>query len=185
MASIFDDLKKSGENAITWLKQNANKLNRVSPIKLMQDKENTTRTMQMGKMYMFFYDPKHKATLPYYDTFPLVIPIERYSDGFLGLNMHYLAPKLRLKLLEGLMRVLNNQSMNDRTRMMITYNILSSTKKHRYFKPTLKRYLHAHVRSQFLTIKPTEWETAIFLPVERFVKKNKTAVWKISKDLLS
>ena len=111
MASIFDDLKKSGENAITWLKQNANKLNRVSPIKLMQDNENTTRTMQMGKMYMFFYDPKHKATLPYYDRFPLVIPIERYPDGFLGLNMHYLAPKLRLSLLEGLMKIRNNQSI--------------------------------------------------------------------------
>tara|TARA_B100000029_G_scaffold492008_1_gene552812 strand:+ start:728 stop:1285 length:558 start_codon:yes stop_codon:yes gene_type:complete len=185
MASIFDNLKRAGDNAITWLRQNAAKLNNVSPTQLMRDADNKTNYMQMGKMYMFFYDPKHKATLPYYDRFPLVIPIERYPDGFLGLNMHYLAPKLRLSLLEGLMKIRNNQSMNDSTRMMVTYDLLSSTKRHRYFKPTLKRYLHTHVQSQFLNIKPNEWETAIFLPVERFVKKNKKAVWQLSKELLS
>ena len=56
---------------------------------------------------------------------------------------------------------------------------------HRYFKPTLKRYLATHVQSRFLNIKPDEWETAIFLPVERFVKKNKKAVWKLSRELLT
>ena len=42
-----------------------------------------------GKMYFYFYDPKYKAVLPIYDRFPLVIPIEPYPDGFLGLNLHY------------------------------------------------------------------------------------------------
>jgi hypothetical protein len=45
--------------------------------------------------------------------------------------------------------------------------------------------LATHVQSQFLNIKADEWETAIFLPVERFVKKNKKAVWKLSEELLS
>jgi len=185
MATIFDNLKQAGQNAITWLRQNAAKLSNISPAKLMSDADNKTNAMQMGKMYMFHYDPKYKQKLPYYDTFPLIIPIERYSDGFLGLNMHYLAPKLRLSLLQGLMSITNNKTMNDSTRMMVTYNILNSTKKHRYFKPTLKRYLATHVQSRFLNIKPDEWETAIFLPVERFVKKNKKAVWKLSRELLT
>ena len=34
-----------------------------------------------GRLNMFLYDPKHKKKLPYYDTFPLVLPLERYSDG--------------------------------------------------------------------------------------------------------
>ncbi len=185
MATIFDNLKQAGQNAIAWLKQNAAKLSSITPTELMRDADNKTNAMQMGKMYMFFYNPKHKTKLPYYDTFPLVIPIEKYSDGFLGLNMHYLAPKLRLNLLEGLMKITNNKSMNENTRMMVTYNMLNSTKKHRYFKPTLKRYLATHVQSQFLNIKADEWETAIFLPVEQFVKKNKKAVWKLSRELLS
>ena len=27
-----------------------------------------------GNLYLFRYDPKHKDTLPYYDTMPLVLP---------------------------------------------------------------------------------------------------------------
>ena len=44
----------------------------------------------VGQMYFFRYDPKHRLTLPMYDKYPLAIVIERYTDGFLGLNMHYL-----------------------------------------------------------------------------------------------
>jgi len=54
-----------------------------------------TGRMWLGKMYFFVYNPKHKITLPYYDMFPLVLPIERYSNGFLGINFHFLAPKDR------------------------------------------------------------------------------------------
>ena len=33
-------------------------------------------------MYTFFYDPKTKDKLPYYDRFPVVIINEIYPDGF-------------------------------------------------------------------------------------------------------
>ena len=33
-----------------------------------------------GRMAMFFYDPKTKARLPYYDTFPLALPLEPMPD---------------------------------------------------------------------------------------------------------
>ena len=52
-----------------------------------------------GKMYFFHYSPKLKDKLPYYDSFPLVIIIEMYGDGFLGLNLHYLPLKMRMNLL--------------------------------------------------------------------------------------
>ena len=41
-----------------------------------------------GMMYAFYYDPKHKETLPYYDTYPLVVIVELNSKGILGLNLH-------------------------------------------------------------------------------------------------
>ena len=61
MATIFDNLKQTGQNAITWLRQNAAKLSNISPAKLMSDTDNKSNAMQMGKMYMFFYNPKHKT----------------------------------------------------------------------------------------------------------------------------
>ena len=42
----------------------------------------------IGRMYFFYYDAKNKDKLPQWDRFPLVLPIERYGNGFLGLNLH-------------------------------------------------------------------------------------------------
>ena len=64
-------------------------------------------------MFMFIYDPKHKDTLPFYDTFPLVFPIEIYSDSFLGINLHYLPPVLRAKLMDALYTTANNNKYNE------------------------------------------------------------------------
>ena len=49
---------------------------------------------------MFVYSPKLRNKLPYYDTFPLVLPLKNYNNGFLGLNFHYLPYALRLRLLD-------------------------------------------------------------------------------------
>ena len=39
-----------------------------------------------GYMDAFYYDPKHKATLPYYDKFPLIFPLSVGKDFFIGIN---------------------------------------------------------------------------------------------------
>ena len=44
-------------------------------------------------MYNFSYDP-NKKQLPYYDRFPLCIPVQPYTDGF-GMNLHYIAPNIK------------------------------------------------------------------------------------------
>ena len=42
-----------------------------------------TRSRQVyGSMYNFQYDPKTKQTLPYYDRFPLCIPVQKAKGGF-------------------------------------------------------------------------------------------------------
>ena len=109
--AILDGLKTTSKNSIAWFKDNISKLmnNRsmrnIKRSDLMKDTDYLTTRIEMGKMYLFNYDPKHKQTLPYYDTYPLTIPIERYNDGFLGLNLHYLPPKIRLTLLERLLEL--------------------------------------------------------------------------------
>ena len=57
-----------------------------------------------GRLNMFFYDPKTKARLPYYDVFPLVLPLESIKGGFMGLNFHYLPYILRFRLLDRLQK---------------------------------------------------------------------------------
>jgi hypothetical protein len=126
----------------------------------------------IGRMYFFYYDPKLKKTLPVYDRFPLVFPIEMYGDGFLGLNLHYLNVAERAALIHRLSEYKSNNKMNSNTRLRLTYDLLANTKKLATLsKPCIKRYLFDHVRSKFIEIEANEWDKAINLPVELFVHK--------------
>jgi hypothetical protein len=134
-----------------------------------------------GQMYAFRYDPKGKQTLPYYDVFPLVFPIESYSDGFLGINFHYLPLALRAKLMDALYSVTSDKRYDENTRLVATYRVLQAASKFKAFRPTIKHYLYAHVRSPFLEITAPEWDIALFLPMESFKKATKETVWKDSR----
>ena len=188
--AILDDLKSTGKNSLSWFKNNVNKLlnNRnlrsIKRSDLMRDSDYLTNNLEMGKMYLFKYDPKYKRTLPYYDTYPLIIPIEKYNNGFLGLNLHYLPPKLRLALLEKLLELKNTKNMTERTKIRATYALLSSSVKYKFMKPTIKRYLNTHIRSSFVRINPDDWKIAIFLPYEVFKNASKETVWKDSTRMV-
>lgn len=138
--------------------------------------------VQVGGLYMFHYDPKHKETLPFYDTFPIIFPIESTEDGFIGLNLHYLHPRLRARLFDELYKYRNNDKMDKTTKLKISYSILKSTMKQKLFMPCIKRYLGNHVRSSFLYIEPEQWNHAMLLPLQDFKKKTAKQVWDISAE---
>ena len=126
----------------------------------------------IGKMYFFYYDPKHKKTLPVYDRFPLVFPIELYSDSVLGLNIHYLSGSERAALMGKLQEFRSNSTYDENTRLKMSYSLLASTKSlASEMRPCIKRYLFTQVRSRFIEIISPEWDKAIQLPVEMFVRK--------------
>jgi hypothetical protein len=133
--------------------------------------------MEPGMMYMFRYDPKHKKTLPYYDTFPLIFPIDIDSDSFLGINFHYLPPMGRAKLMNALYTISTDKRFDEKTKVLATYKVLSASSKFKFFRPTVKRYLKQHVRSPYLEITSREWDIAIFLPTENFKKASAQDVW--------
>ena len=123
-------------------------------------------------MYFFWYDPKHKDKLPVYDRFPLVFPIERYPDGFLGLNMHYLSFGERAALMDSLRKFRSNNKMDETTKLRVTYDLLSRTKRlSSAMRPCIKRYLFTQVRSQFVEITADEWDKALELPVAVWVSQ--------------
>jgi len=136
-----------------------------------------------GRMYFFMYNPKHKATLPYYDLFPLILPIQKFSDGFLGINFHYLYPKDRAILLDELKIFVNDRTLSEAARIRVSYNMMRGFTRFKRAKPCLKRYLTTYMKSQFIPVTPDEWGPALFLPVEQFRKRNKMAVWQESKEI--
>jgi len=138
-----------------------------------------------GRLYFFMYMPKHKGTLPYYDTFPLVLPIQKFSDGFLGINFHYLIPKDRAILFDELKVFVNDRTLGPMTKIKIKYDMMRGFTRFKRAKPCLKRYLTTRLKSQFIPVGTDEWAPALFLPVEKFRKRNKQAVWAESKDIYS
>jgi hypothetical protein len=163
-----------------WLRSKVKSLN-PTPQSLMRDKERLRNNSFIGRMYFYFYDPKHKDTLPYYDRFPLVIPIERYSDGFLGLNLHYIHPKQRIILLDKLSDVATNNRFDDKTKLRISYEYLAAASKAFEATPCIKRYLFSHIDSRFLEISAEEWDIAVMLPVESFVGATTSKVYADSR----
>jgi hypothetical protein len=167
-----------------WYRSAAGKLmSNISPsvFEKRTDEARKVSSMEFGYMDAFKYDPKTKNDLPYYDTFPLIFPVRIDSDGFLGINFHYLPPVLRAKLMNALYSTLTNKKYDDTTKVRISYSILQSASKYRYFKPMLKKYLRSHVRSQFLEVQVNEWDIAIFLPTESFRKADTGRVWEESR----
>jgi len=140
---------------------------------------NTNRFIK-GGLFFFYYDPKTKADLPYYDKFPLVLMLEKYEDGFLGLNLHYLPIKYRVAFMNKLLDYGRFDEDGDPVRVRITYDILNATKRFKEFRPCIKRYLTPHIKSRILAVQPEEWETAVFLPVHQFKKANADKVWRDS-----
>jgi hypothetical protein len=164
-----------------WFTSQVKKLANVTTPQNLVNSGTLTNTLVPGSMYLFFYDPKTKDTLPYFDRFPLVLPYEKTPDGFMGLNFHYLPPILRVRLLDRLMMFKTSKELTERTRIKFTYAVLNNASKFALAKPCIKRYITSHVRSKFSLISSEEWVTAMLLPVERFVGATKEQVWRDSK----
>lgn len=151
---------------------------KISRLRIPSDRSNVLNDASrispktfIGRMYFYNYDPKFKETLPVYDRFPLVIPMEMYSDGFLALNLHYLDPYNRLALLDKLLDFVNNDKYNDSTKLNLSYDLLSRSRRYKLIEPCIKRYLSNHIRSSIIYVEPDHWETAIFLPTAKMVYK--------------
>lgn len=151
------------------------------PNSIMQgDNANKGTRIIPGNLYMFIYDPKHKETLPYYDTFPLVFPFKQVKGGFYGLNMHYLPYMLRAKLLDRLLEFRNNTAMDESTRLKFSWSMINGMSQFAPAQACVKHYLYPYVRSQFKAVHASDWATAMLLPVEQFQKASTAQVWRDS-----
>jgi hypothetical protein len=135
---------------------------------------------KLGGLYFFFYNPKLKDDLPYYDVFPMVIPIEKYGDGFLGLNLHYLPIRYRQILLQKMKPLAIYDEQDEFKRLRVSYDILNASRRYKEFRPCIKRYLNTNIKSRVMAVSPEEWDVALYLPVHQFKKAPATDVWNES-----
>ena len=126
-----------------------------------QDQNMVRRYVVQGHLYMFEYKAKMRW-LPYYDRFPLVYVIKAVGrNEFWGANLHYLSPKKRI--------IATKKLMQGRIDLP---------------KKCFHKYLSAHVEGLYLDLALTEWDTAILLPTEDYVKDLNGTVFPIDKELV-
>jgi hypothetical protein len=184
--AMNQDFERHSRESLNWYSKQISKFRNVNAKTFMEDNaEDLKSNTFYGHMYLYAYDPKHKATLPYYDQWPLIFIIEEKKDGWLGINLHYLPPKLRGSLLLKLLEFKSSKKINDKTRLLMTYKLLKDAAKFKAFQPCLKRYLETHTRSKFMKIRPEEWEMAIFLPLQNFKKASTRKVWSDSRRTMN
>lgn len=166
----------------TWYQDQIKQLKgKTNPRKLISSEQDMLRSRIVpGNMYLFFYDPKTKDKLPYYDTFPLIFPYKKVGNNFWGLNFHYIQPALRVRMLDNLWKFKTNNAMDATTKMKLSWQLISSASTLKPLQPCVKQYRLDHVRSRFMLIEPKDWVTALLLPVERFVGATPNRVWNES-----
>lgn len=176
------ELERLSKDSLSWLKEKIGEIRSPASVALgiSREKSRQTTTFKLGRLYCFYYDPKGKDDLPYYDRFPMVLVLDRYQDGFLGLNLHYLPYRYRVAFLRKLLKYAVLNQDDEIQRLRITYDILTASKRLREFQPCIKRYLFGHIKSKLLTIQPNEWEIATLLPLHQFKKAQPNKVWQES-----
>ncbi len=189
MAYLIDRIKQSlakegleprTRYAREWLNSKLKNLN-PSPAALIIDRQRLRDKTFIGKMYFYYYDPKTKDSMPYYDRFPLVIPIEQYSDGFLGLNLHYIHPRQRIILLDKLSKTATNKNFDDKTKLRLSYEYLKAASSTFEAMPCIKMYLFTQINSRFLEIAADEWDIAALIPTSSFVGATENKVYADSR----
>ena len=171
---------KGRPKSTEWYREKIAEFGKPGAMDLIRDGKRDNNPFY-GRLNMFFYSPKHKDKLPYYDRFPLVLPLERYRGGFMGINMHYLPIPLRTKLLDKLYEFSSNDKFDETTRLTATYNRVRNIP---LVRPTLHRYLYNFVESPFRRIDADEFIVATLLPVQRFKKASDRKVWRDSRGMI-
>ena len=181
MASIFDKISDKADGvkkSSSWYRSAVASIASAVTARKLYNQGKINQRPSSGRLNLFFYDPKFKETLPYYDTFPLVLPLQPIRGGFLGINFHYLSPGVRFNLLNQLQRFASNNKFDSTTRLEVSYAKVGGFTR---VKPTIKKYLYSNVRSGFMRVDLQDAPTAVYLPVQQFKKRSASYVYGKSR----
>ena len=177
--------RETPTSSFRWYQDMIRKLGmtNIQPQKVMKsDIGEFVTSITLGSMYMFMYDPKTADKLPYYDTIPVVVTFRKVPDGFYGLNLHYLPPLFRMRLLDKMMELVNDDTLSEDTRMAVTWKILNNASRYPGVNVAVKRYLYNQVGSRLMRIFPKDWRKTIMLPIDNFEKASRNVVFNDSRS---
>jgi len=180
--SLFDDIKESAEGrelSTRWYRSKITSLGGTTMTAEQHIEEGyATAKPNYGMMNLFHYQPQTAEKLPFYDLFPLVIPVEKNRDGFTGINFHFLSIPMRVAFLNLLTEAFADDRME---KLNLTWRQISGLGKS---KVTVRRYKARNVKSMFLRIPVEDMLIAVLLPVQRFYSGDLDSKRRVSSEVV-
>ena len=175
MAKYTEPDERQVKESISWFKKNIGILDDSGKVK-----QKFVRRPKSGILLSFTYKPKFASKLDYYDTFPLVLVIDKKDKGFLGLNIHYLPPRYRSLLLYRLRSIQAKSSYDEYDKIKISYNVVKRYASLKSAIPCIRHYKLKNVKSKVLQVPWSDWYLAASLPTARFKNAPKSRIWSES-----
>jgi len=138
---------------------------------LSQDDIDYTDTMSpslIGKLVFF----KYEAITPniFYDMFPMVFPVSVEYPTFIGYNFHHLDILTRAYVLDSMFPLAaTTEYLPDGSKFNMNYDTVKASPHLMDLPGCLRRYRLDKIQSPIAIIPPSEWDIALFLPLERMV----------------
>lgn len=180
----FDKIKVNAagvEKSFQWYREQVRKLGTINVNKILREGKKANLIFP-GEMYIFKYDAKTKDTLPYYDMYPLVLPFRKMENGFLGVNLHYMPYGARFFTLKQLSKFTTDRSLDEDTRVRLSWRLLESSIKFDAARACVKHYLSDFLQTRLTKIPYPDWIIASQLPVEGFIGAPKSTVWRDTRE---
>lgn len=133
--------------------------------------------IKLGSMLLFVYDAKWKNVLEFWDMLPIVIPLAKQGDRFLGLNLHYLIYTWRVALAKELMKRISWKKRM--TYADVKDAIHSAQTPHGMLYLCIRSYLYSHIRSNVKEFNSLNYELAVKEVMPRFQKKTEEEIYRI------
>ena len=168
----------SSQNAVQWFKDSIRglKKNQIGKqqdyLTIIKNNKRNVKTTLRGQVLLFQYRPKDKPK--FYDRFPLIIVLDFKGRNLLGLNLHYVPPLDRLRLL-ALMNTLifnKNESNFQKTRIRIL-SLLNKQIFAKYLGTAVNYYTVENIVGKPKITTPEEWTHFAFLPLFRGINPTK------------
>lgn len=148
-------------------------------------KKKAVAAIRPGQMLTFKYESKlfGEGKLDHFDRSPLIIFLGYNEDGnFLGLNVHYIPPKVRAMVFSTLLKVEGNKKMRADVQLKVRWKLVKSIAKYKPLKYAIKAYRPDFVRSKTVRIPPAEYRYAVMLPYADFVGATAREVWRMGSE---
>ena len=137
-----------------------------------------------GKLFMFSYVPEGKddPNLPYYDRYPLLLLMNRDSEGFEGFNLHYIPIRQRPRVMMELSQRFLFFGSVESTEFRFTYDTVKNDSNMRLLLASYRRYTNKYMQSLIFEVKPNHWGNVLYMPFALFMRSGSfvpsTVVWR-------